>query len=109
MSRVAYVEHGKGPATLFVHAYFLNGYQWRGALERLHSHRRCLAPDVMSMGYTQTSSTQMISPETQVEMLAALLDSLIFKLWIGTTPSTTSGKLRYQHGSKNKSGQRRVP
>jgi hypothetical protein len=51
----------------------------------------------------------MISPETQVEMLAALLDSLIFKLWIGTTPSTTSGKLRYHHGSKNKSGQRRVP
>jgi len=35
MSRVAYVEHGRGPAALFVHGYPLNGYQWRGALERL--------------------------------------------------------------------------
>jgi pimeloyl-ACP methyl ester carboxylesterase len=30
----------------------------------------------MSMGYTQTPATQMISPETQAEMLVALLDSL---------------------------------
>ena len=34
VSRVAYVEHGSGPAALFVHGYPLNGYQWRGALER---------------------------------------------------------------------------
>jgi haloalkane dehalogenase len=59
-----------------VHAYTLNGYQWRGALERLHGHRRCLAPDVMGMGYTETPEGQAISPATQVEMLAALLDSL---------------------------------
>lgn len=39
-------------------------------------HRRCIAPDVMSMGYTQTPAKQAISPETQAEMLAALLDSL---------------------------------
>jgi haloalkane dehalogenase len=77
MSRVAYVEHGKGPtAALFVHGYPLNGFQWRGALERLHQHRRCIAPDVMGLGYTVTPEKQVISPETQAEMLAALLDSL---------------------------------
>ena len=76
MSRVAYVEHGHGPAALFIHGYPLNGYQWRGALERLHHHRRCIAPDVMSMGYTETPEGQAITPEAQVEMFAALLDSL---------------------------------
>jgi haloalkane dehalogenase len=76
MSRVAYVEHGRGPAALFVHGYPLNGFQWRGALERLHKHRRCIAPDVMGLGYTETPEGQLITPESQVAMLAALLDSL---------------------------------
>ena len=76
MSRVAYVEHGRGPAALFVHGYPLNGFQWRGALEKLHVHRRCIAPDVMGMGFTQTPKGQTISPETQATMLAMLLDAL---------------------------------
>ena len=76
MSRVAYVEHGHGPAALFVHGYPLNNYQWRGALERLHKHRRCIAPDVMSLGHTETLQDQAITPLTQAGMLRALLDSL---------------------------------
>ncbi len=76
MSRVAYVDYGRGPAALFVHGYPLNSFQWRGALERLHVHRRCIAPDVMGMGFTETPEGQTISPATQVAMLAALLDSL---------------------------------
>ena len=76
MSRVAYVERGHGMTALFVHGYPLNGYQWRGALDRLQPYRRCIAPDAMGLGYTQTPEGQPISPETQVDMLAALLDSL---------------------------------
>ena len=76
MSRVAYVERGSGPAALFVHGYPLNGYQWRGALERLHAHRRCIAPDVMGLGFTQTPEKQEITPLTQVTMLGTLLDTL---------------------------------
>jgi haloalkane dehalogenase len=76
MSRVAYVEHGHGPAALFLHGYPLNGFQWRGALERLHSHRRCIAPDEMSLGFTETPEQQSITPATQVDMLAMFLDSL---------------------------------
>ncbi len=76
VSRVAYVERGRGLAALFVHGYPLNGFQWRGALERLQAYRRCIAPDVMGLGYTQTPEGQIISPETQAEMLAMLLDSL---------------------------------
>jgi haloalkane dehalogenase len=76
VGRVSYVERGRGLAALFVHGYPLNGFQWRGALERLQPHRRCIAPDVMGLGYTQTREGQPISPETQAEMLAMLLDSL---------------------------------
>jgi haloalkane dehalogenase len=76
VSRVAYVEHGRGPAALFVHGYPLNGFQWRGALETLHAHRRCIAPDLMGMGFTETPEQQAISPATQAAMLAMLLDKL---------------------------------
>jgi pimeloyl-ACP methyl ester carboxylesterase len=76
ISNVAYVERGRGIAALFVHGYPLNGFQWRGALERLQTYRRCIAPDVMGLGHTETPEGQPISPATQAEMLAMLLDSL---------------------------------
>ena len=74
--RIAYVERGRGPAALFVHGYPLNGFQWRGALERLHAYRKCIAPDLMGHGFTQTKAGQAISPATQANMLATLLDKL---------------------------------
>ena len=74
--RVAYVEKGDGPAALFIHGWSLNGYQWRGALDRLPTQRRCIAPDMMSMGWTETPDGQEISPATQAVMLGQLLDKL---------------------------------
>src|SRR5262245_42486115 len=74
--RIAYVEEGEGPAALFIHGWSLNGYQWRGALNRLQTHRRCIAPDMMSMGWTETPEAQEISPATQAAMLGQLLDKL---------------------------------
>lgn len=79
MARVAYIDVGHGPAALFLHGYPLNSYQWRGALERLHTHRRCIAPDLMSLGLTEPHPNQTISPHTQAAMLAALLDRLQIK------------------------------
>src|SRR5215204_6532626 len=74
--RIAYVERGNGPAALFVHGYPLNGFQWRGALERLSDSRRCVLPDLMGLGYSEVSEEQDLSPQTQTEMLIALLDEL---------------------------------
>jgi len=73
MSRVAYIDHGSGPVALFLHGYPLNSYQWRGAIQQLHTYRRCIAPDVMGMGFTETPEGQSIKPE---KMLASLLDFL---------------------------------
>ena len=74
--KIAYVEQGHGKAALFLHGYPLNGFQWRGAIERLSRHRRCIAPDSMGMGYSEVSATQSLAPEAQVAMLHELLDSL---------------------------------
>ncbi len=74
--RIAYVERGSGKAALFVHGYPLNGFQWRGALERLSPYRRCIAPDLMGLGYSEVAEGQSLAPADQAAMLAALLDRL---------------------------------
>ena len=74
--RIAYVERGSGEAALFLHAYPLNGFQWRGALERLSPYRRCIAPDLMGLGYTEVGEHQSLAPANQVAMLVSLLDRL---------------------------------
>lgn len=74
--RIAYVERGAGPAALFIHGLPINGFQWRGALERLSVMRRCVAPDLLGLGYTEARDDQSFAPEAQAEMFAALLDTL---------------------------------
>src|SRR5262249_58184243 len=74
--KIAYVERGSGAAALFLHGFPLNGFQWRGAFDRLSAYRRCVAPDFMGLGYSQIPEGQSFAPDAQVAMLAALLDSL---------------------------------
>lgn len=73
---IAYVERGAGRVALFLHGFPLNGFQWRGALERLSPHRRCIAPDFLGMGFTEVASGQGVGPDDQVAMLVALLEQL---------------------------------
>jgi haloalkane dehalogenase len=74
--RIAYVERGRGEGALFLHGFPVNGFQWRGALERLAPWRRCIAPDFLGLGYTEVTPGGSCTPATQVEMLTALLDGL---------------------------------
>jgi pimeloyl-ACP methyl ester carboxylesterase len=74
--RIAYAERGQGKAALFLHGAPLNGFQWRGALDRLAPYRRCIAPDFMGLGYSQVPERQSVAPAAQVAMLADLLDAL---------------------------------
>ena len=74
--RIAYIERGSGDAALFLHGFPLNGFQWRGALERLSAHRRCIAADFMGLGYSEIPENQSVAPDAQVAMLAELLDRL---------------------------------
>ena len=74
--KIAYVARGAGNAALFLHGFPLNGFQWRGAIERLSPHRRCVAPDFLGLGYTEVAEGQSVAPDAQVAMLVALLDTL---------------------------------
>ncbi|MBO9621566.1 MAG: alpha/beta hydrolase [Sphingomonas sp.] len=73
---ISYLDRGTGPAALFIHGFPLNGFQWRGAIDRLSPLRRCLAPDLLGMGYTDPRPGQSLGPHAQVEMLLDFLDEL---------------------------------
>jgi pimeloyl-ACP methyl ester carboxylesterase len=74
--RIAYVDRGRRQAALFLHGAPLNGFQWRGAIDRLAAYRRCIAPDFMGLGYTEAAAGQALGAADQAAMLAALLDKL---------------------------------
>jgi len=74
--RIAYIERGKGLATLFLHGFPLNSFQWRGVIPLLTAHRRCIAPDYLSMGFTEMKDGQSVAAGAQSDMIAAFLDKL---------------------------------
>jgi haloalkane dehalogenase len=73
---IAYFERGSGPTALFIHGFPLNGYQWRDVLPRLASYRRCIAPDLMGLGFTKVASGQGVTPDDQLAMIVGFLDAL---------------------------------
>ena len=72
---IAYRAMGTGPATLLLHGFPLNSYQWRDVMALLADVRTCLAPDFMGLGDTEVSETQSLAPADQAAMLAAFLDT----------------------------------
>ena len=74
--RIAYVVRGAGQAALLLHGYPMNGFQWRGVIDDLATARRCIAPDLMGLGYSEISEGQDVSFTAQARMLASLLDKL---------------------------------
>ena len=74
--RIAYIDRGTGNVALFLHGFPLNSFQWRGAIDRLSEHRRCIAPDFLGLGYTEVAAGQSLAADAQARMLAALLDRL---------------------------------
>jgi pimeloyl-ACP methyl ester carboxylesterase len=74
--KIAYIERGSGDAAVFLHGAPLNSFQWRGAIDRLSAHRRCVALDFMGFGYSEIPAHQSLEAGAQVAMLAAVLDKL---------------------------------
>jgi haloalkane dehalogenase len=74
--RIAHIDRGKGAAVVFLHGFPLSSFQWRGAIDRLSAHRRCLAPDLMGLGHTEVAPGQSVTPAAQADMIAAFLDRI---------------------------------
>jgi len=74
--RIAYVEEGTGPVALFVHGVPLNGYHWRHVIEKVRHRRRCIAIDLMGLGYSEIAPEQDVSFAAQARMIAEVVDAL---------------------------------
>jgi pimeloyl-ACP methyl ester carboxylesterase len=74
--RIAYFEQGQGPAALFIHGVPLNGYHWRHVIDRAKHRRRCIAIDLMGLGYSEIGPSQDVSFTAQARMIAEVLDAL---------------------------------
>jgi len=74
--RIAYVEQGDGPAAVFIHGVPLNGYHWRHVVDRLRHRRRCIALDLMGLGYSEIAPAQDVSFAAQARMIAEVIDVL---------------------------------
>src|SRR5215813_6844631 len=74
--RIAYFKMGQGPVALFVHGVPLNGYHWRHVIDGVQHRRRCIAIDLMGLGYSEIGASQEVSFTAQAHMIAEVLDAL---------------------------------
>jgi len=74
--KIAYVEKGAGPAALFIHGFPVNGFAWRATLDDLAGQRRCIALDLMGLGYTEVAADQDLGFDQQAAMIASFMDRL---------------------------------
>jgi pimeloyl-ACP methyl ester carboxylesterase len=74
--RIAYAEQGNGPVALFVHGVPLNGYHWCHVIDQVRHRRRCIAVDLMGLGYTDIAPAQDVSFTAQARMIAEVIDGL---------------------------------
>jgi pimeloyl-ACP methyl ester carboxylesterase len=75
-ARVAFYEEGSGAPLLLLHGCPFSSYIWRKVIPLLSSHHRCLAPDLLGLGDTETPTDADWSLRSQAAMVVGLLDAL---------------------------------
>lgn len=73
---IACVEQGQGPVALFIHGVPLNGLHWRHVMAGMQASRRCIAIDLMGLGYTRIGAKHDVSFEAQARMVREFLDAM---------------------------------
>jgi pimeloyl-ACP methyl ester carboxylesterase len=75
-ARVAYYEAGRGPPLLLLHGCPFSSFIWRKVIPRLATRHRCVAPDLLGLGDTETPADADWSLRAQAQMVIGLLDAL---------------------------------
>jgi pimeloyl-ACP methyl ester carboxylesterase len=75
-ARVAYYEEGSGPALLLLHGCPFSSFVWRKVIPQLATGYRCLAPDLLGLGDTETSMNADWSLRSQTSTVIEFLDAL---------------------------------
>jgi pimeloyl-ACP methyl ester carboxylesterase len=61
---------------LFLHGVPLNGFHWRNVMARMSDQRRCIALDLMGLGYSRIAPDQPVSFVAQARMVQEFMDAL---------------------------------
>jgi pimeloyl-ACP methyl ester carboxylesterase len=69
-ARVAYYDEGGGPAVLLPHGCPFASFVWRNVIPVLVPTHRCVAPDLLGLGETETPPSLM---EERPERFATLI------------------------------------
>jgi pimeloyl-ACP methyl ester carboxylesterase len=75
-ARVAYYEEGNGEPLLLLHGCPFSSFIWRKVIPLLSSRYRCLAPDLLGLGDTETLEGADWSLRAQAAMVVGVLDAL---------------------------------
>ena len=88
-TRVAYTDRGDGPPLLLLHGCPFSSFVWRNVIPTLaDAKHRCLAPDLLGLGDTETPPTADRSLPAQLAMVIAFLDGA--GLDVSTSSATTT-------------------
>ncbi|MPZ89596.1 MAG: alpha/beta fold hydrolase, partial [Nitriliruptorales bacterium] len=75
-ARVAYLEEGSGEPVLLLHGCPFGSFVWRDVIPALASGYRCLAPDLLGLGDTETGPDADWSLRAQAAMVVGFLEAL---------------------------------
>jgi pimeloyl-ACP methyl ester carboxylesterase len=75
-AKVAYYEEGSGEPLLLLHGCPFSSYIWRKVIPLLSPRYRCLAPDLLGLGDTETPTDADWSLRAQAAMVVGFLDAL---------------------------------
>jgi 2-hydroxymuconate-semialdehyde hydrolase len=75
-ARVAYYEAGEGDPLVLLHGCPFSSFVWRKVIPRLSTHYRCLAPDLLGLGDTETPHTADWSLRRQAQTMLGFFDAL---------------------------------
>jgi pimeloyl-ACP methyl ester carboxylesterase len=75
-ARVAYYEEGNGEPVLLLHGCPFSSFIWRKVIPLLSPRYRCLAPDLLGLGDTETPEDADWSLRSQAAMVVSFLDAL---------------------------------
>ncbi len=75
-ARVAYHDDGSGPPVLLLHGCPFSSFVWRNVIPQLADTFRCLAPDLLGLGDTETPPDADWSLPAQESMILGFLDAM---------------------------------
>lgn len=75
-ARVAYLDEGSGTPVLLLHGCPFASFVWRRVIPVLAPTHRCIAPDLLGLGDTETDPNADWSLRAQATMAIRLLDAL---------------------------------